>query len=86
MEEDFDTLARAFSDKRESPIYTRDLTDPLGLSSGSRKVRAGSESLGDLFPNCEALGMGRVGGKEEEEGRRRGREGGEGEDGTEREG
>ena len=51
VEEDFNMLARVFSDKNESPVYTRDLTDPLGQSY--RKVRAGSENLGDLFPNCE---------------------------------
>lgn len=49
VEEDFNMLARVFSDKTESPVYTRDLTDPLGQNS--RKVRAGSENLGDLYPN-----------------------------------
>lgn len=53
MEEDLNLLARVFSDTKESPVYTRDLTDPLGQSSSSRKVRAGSENLGDLFPNGE---------------------------------
>lgn len=55
MDEDFDTLTRVFSDKRESPVYTRDLTDPLGQSLASRKVRAGSENLGDLYANGEAV-------------------------------
>lgn len=53
VEEDFNMLARVFSDKIESPVYTRDLTDPLGQNS--RKVRAASENLGDLFPNGKPL-------------------------------
>ena len=55
VEEDFDTLARVFSDKTVSPVYTRDLRDPLGRSTVSRKGRAGSETLGDLFPNGEEI-------------------------------
>ncbi len=53
MDEDFDSLARVFSDKSTTPVYTRDLRDPLGCSSSSRKARGGSETLGDLFPNGE---------------------------------
>lgn len=70
MDEDFDSLARVFSDKRESPIYTRDLTDPLGQDPTSpRKVRAGSENLGDLYPNGENTGEREgTGGESEREG------------------
>lgn len=53
MEEDFDTLTRVFSNKRDSPIYTRDLGNPLGSSPTSRKARGGSETLGDLYPDGE---------------------------------
>lgn len=53
MEEEFNFLSR-FSDTGAMPIYTRDLTDPVGQTPGvSRKVRAGSENLGELYPNGE---------------------------------
>ena len=54
MEEDFNSLARVFSDKTESPVYTRDLTNPLGRDPGAKKHRGGSENLGDLFPNGQS--------------------------------
>ncbi len=56
MEEDYDSVARVFSDTAESPVYTRDLSDPLGQNIAStRKTRAGSENLGDLFQNGKGL-------------------------------
>lgn len=58
MDEDFDALARVFTDKTESPVYTRDLTDPLGHGRTSRKIRAGSEKLGDLYLNSETASQG----------------------------
>lgn len=54
MDEDFDSLARKFSDKDESPVYTRNLANPLGQNlSSNRKARGGSENLGDFYPDSE---------------------------------
>lgn len=55
MEENFDSFAHSFSDKIEAPVYTCDLSDPLGREIGARKIREGSDSLGDLFPDGEEI-------------------------------
>ncbi len=54
VDEDLDSLTWKISDKNESPVYTRDLTHPLGANVvSSRKTRGGSDNLGDLYQNCE---------------------------------
>ena len=57
VDEDFDSLTWKISDKNESPVYTRDLTHPLGADIVSgRKARGGSENWGDLYQDCEWKG------------------------------
>ena len=52
MEEDLDSLTRGFSTKTDSPVYTRKITDPLGVSQHTKTKRKPSPGeLEALVPN-----------------------------------
>lgn len=58
IDEDFDSLTWKLSEKNTSPVYTRDLTHPLGANVvSSRKARGGSDNLGDFYPEREWRGL-----------------------------
>lgn len=52
MEEDLDSLMHGFSTKTDSPVYTRKIVDPLGVSIESRnKQKLSNQELSELVPN-----------------------------------